>query len=70
MPTGVQPGTIAADGTSQETLLVAGPPARFAFGELMGLPQVTLQAKSVADQVATWLSDMRGQGIARRALSA
>lgn len=45
-----------ATGRSQPSLLFAGPAARYTFGELMGLPQVTLQAKAVADQAGRWLA--------------
>lgn len=55
-----------AAGRSQPRLLLAGPAARYTFGELMGLPQVTLQAKAVADQAGRWLAMRRGEGAGRR----
>ncbi len=40
------------DGSAWHNLFVAGPLARGTFGELMGLPQVNLQPRQVAGQVA------------------
>ncbi|HVJ41861.1 MAG TPA: FAD/NAD(P)-binding protein [Dongiaceae bacterium] len=54
-------------GHGQPTLLVAGPAARFTFGELMGLPQVTLQARDVALQVSDWLENAASNLERRRA---
>jgi len=65
-----QSRVIGIGGQARPTLLVAGPPARFTFGELMGLPQVTLQAKSVADQISGWIAAQETETPARRVLSA
>ena len=46
---------IAADGSTTDTLLVAGPLAREQYGELMGLPQVSAHALEIAEKVALWL---------------
>jgi uncharacterized NAD(P)/FAD-binding protein YdhS len=46
---------IAADGTPSPSLFVAGPLARGYFGELMGLPQVSLQPERLAITIAELL---------------
>ena len=45
---------LGADGAPSPGLYVAGPLARGAFGELIGLPQVSLQPRAVA---ATLVAD-------------
>jgi uncharacterized NAD(P)/FAD-binding protein YdhS len=45
-----------ARGQSGPTLLVVGPLARAAYGELMGLPQVAAQPNAVARDVAAYLA--------------
>lgn len=47
---------IGADGTSHPALLVAGPPARGTWGELMGLPQVSNQPRELAAYAAARLA--------------
>lgn len=48
-----------ADGEAQPSILIAGPLARGTFGELMGLPQVTNYAQSIAGEVLEELSQNR-----------
>ncbi len=43
---------VGADGVAVPSLFVAGPPARAAHGELMGLPQVSRQPREVASRIA------------------
>ncbi|MCQ8277522.1 FAD/NAD(P)-binding protein [Acetobacteraceae bacterium KSS8] len=55
------------DGVPAPGLFVAGPLARFAHGELMGLPQVALQPRDVAASVAAiWPRD-RAERLSRAA---
>jgi uncharacterized NAD(P)/FAD-binding protein YdhS len=42
---------ISVTGTPNTTLFVAGPPARPAFGELTGVPEIAAQAASLADRI-------------------
>jgi len=42
---------ITATGTPNSTLFVAGPPARPAFGELTGVPEIAAQAASLVDRI-------------------
>ncbi len=42
---------IAADGTPNTRLFVAGPPARSAFGELTGVPEIAAQAANLVDRL-------------------
>lgn len=51
-----------AQGAAQSDLLVAGPLARAAVGELMGLPEVTAWAEGIAGIAAAWLYRAARQG--------
>jgi uncharacterized NAD(P)/FAD-binding protein YdhS len=42
---------ITATGTPNSTLFIAGPPARPAFGELTGVPEIAAQAASLVDRI-------------------
>jgi uncharacterized NAD(P)/FAD-binding protein YdhS len=42
---------LAVAGTPNSTLFVAGPPARPAFGELTGVPEIAAQAASLVDRI-------------------
>ena len=53
---------VSAGGVASEDLFVAGPPARAAHGELMGLPQVTRQPRAVAAAIAARLRPGRCPG--------
>jgi uncharacterized NAD(P)/FAD-binding protein YdhS len=55
---------IAADGTPSQSLFVAGPLARGYFGELMGLPQVSLQPERLAIHVSELLQSGLDQAAA------
>ncbi|RWR30366.1 FAD-dependent oxidoreductase [Sinirhodobacter populi] len=48
---------IDATGVAQETLLIAGPLARGAVGELMGVPEITARAEGIARKLARSLPD-------------
>lgn len=51
---------IGADGAPNPDIFVAGPLARGTFGELMGLPDVTLHAMRIAQEVSARLSERGG----------
>jgi uncharacterized NAD(P)/FAD-binding protein YdhS len=52
-----QSRVLRAGGTAWDRLFVAGPLARGTHGELMGLPQVNLQPRAVAAQLAALVRD-------------
>jgi uncharacterized NAD(P)/FAD-binding protein YdhS len=43
---------VAKDGTAHQRLLIAGPPARAYFGELMSVPEIAVQVGEIAGYVA------------------
>ncbi len=53
---------IGLNGVRNERLFVGGPLARAAFGELMGVPQVAVQAALVADRIAALLRAVPAYG--------
>jgi uncharacterized NAD(P)/FAD-binding protein YdhS len=54
---------IGTDGTASRGLFVAGPLARGYFGELMGLPQVSLQPERLAVSIAEMLQSAEGRAL-------
>ncbi len=56
LATSLRGRAIGADGAPDPTLFVAGPLARGAFGELMGLPNVALYARFLAGEIAAALA--------------
>lgn len=57
---------IGADGAAQASFWIGGPLARGAFGELMGLPEVTRYAEFVAGDVLRRFEDYLGELFVRR----
>lgn len=55
---------VGADGSVHPALFVAGPLARSAHGELMGLPQVAAQPREIAHEIARHLAGAEAQGYA------
>lgn len=53
---------LAANGQAQPDLLVAGPPARAAIGELMGVPEVTAWTERLAQRLLAELPQGQDQG--------
>lgn len=60
---------LRADGTAWEDAFVVGPLARGAFGELMGLPQISLQPRMVTRQLTTCLEAGGTKGSAQAVIS-
>ncbi len=54
---------IGVDGAPSRGLFVAGPLARGYFGELMGLPQVSLQPERLAISIAELLQTFESQAL-------
>ncbi|WP_173578340.1 FAD/NAD(P)-binding protein [Acetobacter fallax] len=52
-----QNGHVLAKGQIQQTLFVAGPLSRAAYGELMGLPEVTANAAQISENVSAVLKE-------------
>jgi uncharacterized NAD(P)/FAD-binding protein YdhS len=52
-----QSHAIGQSGIARRDLLVAGPLARGRFGELMGLPQVSEHAETVAAAAAAYVAE-------------
>jgi uncharacterized NAD(P)/FAD-binding protein YdhS len=57
---------IGADGREQPALFVAGPLARGTFGELMGLPAVSVYARFIAERILAARDRAEGTGFAGR----
>ena len=53
---------IGTDGFPVAGLFVAGPPARSAHGELMGLPQVSRQPRTIAASIASRTCNAKAEG--------
>lgn len=53
---------IGTDGSPVAGLFVAGPPARSAHGELMGLPQVSRQPRAIAASIASRACNAKAEG--------
>jgi uncharacterized NAD(P)/FAD-binding protein YdhS len=52
-----QSRAVGSDGKAAPNLLVVGPLARGTFGELMGVPAISLQARDVAAAAALWMAE-------------
>jgi uncharacterized NAD(P)/FAD-binding protein YdhS len=55
LATSLRGRAIGANGEPDPTLFIAGPLARGAFGELMGLPNVAIYARFLAQEIAAEL---------------
>jgi uncharacterized NAD(P)/FAD-binding protein YdhS len=47
-----QSQAVAKDGAAHERLLIAGPPARAYFGELMSVPEIAVQTRDIAEYIS------------------